>query len=207
MLWTAFSHLKSVAVEEITVDGEAVAITARSVSREAPCPGCGRTSSRIHGRYHRRLAGLAVAGRKVVIDLLVRRFLRRAGGRADRAVRASHTGLAPDAGEARAGASRAPRRVVSLWRRLNARCSVAVVVVGHCSSPYRQVRAFCCAGCDQGDHCGSAWCGPGSTERQMHGQRDREVVQRREGLRFHPAGRRRPGCLRTLLQHQLFRLP
>ncbi|MFC9916645.1 ISL3 family transposase [Streptomyces sp. NPDC127197] len=75
MLWTAFSNLKSVAVEEITVDDEAVAVAARAVSRQAPCPGCGCTSSRIHGRYHRRLADLAVAGRKVVIDLLVRRFL------------------------------------------------------------------------------------------------------------------------------------
>ncbi len=75
MLWTAFSHLKSVAVEEITVDDEAVAVATRAVSREAPCPGCGCTSSRIHGRYRRRLADLAVAGRKVVIDLLVRRFL------------------------------------------------------------------------------------------------------------------------------------
>ncbi|WP_371106178.1 MULTISPECIES: transposase family protein [Streptomyces] len=52
-----------------------VALAARAVSREAPCPGCGCTSSRVHGRYRRRLADLAVAGRKVVIDLLVRRFL------------------------------------------------------------------------------------------------------------------------------------
>ncbi|MGW6413232.1 transposase family protein, partial [Streptomyces vinaceus] len=75
MLWTALSHLDSVAVEEITVDDEAVAVTARAVSREAPCPGCGGLSSRVHGRYHRRLADLAIGGRKVVIDIVVRRFL------------------------------------------------------------------------------------------------------------------------------------
>ncbi|GGV03740.1 hypothetical protein GCM10010211_83770 [Streptomyces albospinus] len=75
MLWTAFSHLKSVAVEEITVEEITVAVAARVVSREAPCPGCGCTSSRIHGRYHRPLADLAVAGRKVVIEILGRRFL------------------------------------------------------------------------------------------------------------------------------------
>ncbi|WBO69786.1 ISL3 family transposase (plasmid) [Streptomyces camelliae] len=52
-----------------------MAVAARATSPEAPCPGCGCRSSRIHGRYHRRLADLAVAGRKVVIDLVVRRFL------------------------------------------------------------------------------------------------------------------------------------
>ncbi|MEU8718699.1 transposase family protein, partial [Streptomyces sp. NPDC048663] len=45
------------------------------MSREALCPGCGGLSSRVHGRYRRRLADLAIAGRKAVIDLLVRRFL------------------------------------------------------------------------------------------------------------------------------------
>jgi transposase len=67
--------LDSVTVEEITVTDEAVAIAARAVSREVPCPGCGGLSSRIHGRYHRRLADLAIAGRKVVIGLVVRRFV------------------------------------------------------------------------------------------------------------------------------------
>ncbi|MCX5103406.1 transposase family protein [Streptomyces sp. NBC_00439] len=60
----------------------------------ASCSGCGAVSGLVHGVYRQRLADLAVAGRKVVIDLLVRRFLcpavergRRAGGRADGAVR------------------------------------------------------------------------------------------------------------------------
>ncbi|KOG57524.1 hypothetical protein ADK75_03770 [Streptomyces virginiae] len=75
MLATALFHLDSVAVEEITVDQEAVAVTARAVSREAPSPGCGGLSTCIHGRYRRRLADMAMAGRKVVIDLVVRRFL------------------------------------------------------------------------------------------------------------------------------------
>lgn len=57
------------------VDGDGVALVARTVTREAVCPGCGAVSGRVHGVYRRRLADLAVAGRKVVVDLLVRRFL------------------------------------------------------------------------------------------------------------------------------------
>ncbi|WP_419995028.1 ISL3 family transposase [Streptomyces boninensis] len=53
---------------------DAVALTARTVTREAACPGCGVVSGRVHGGYRRRLADLAAAGRKVVIDLAVRRF-------------------------------------------------------------------------------------------------------------------------------------
>ncbi|MFD1277760.1 ISL3 family transposase [Streptomyces kaempferi] len=75
MFLTAFSHLSSVVVEEVTVDGDGVALVARTVTREAVCPGCGAVSCRVHGVYRRRLADLAVAGRKVMIDLLVRRFL------------------------------------------------------------------------------------------------------------------------------------
>lgn len=54
--------------------GEAVELVARTTTREAACPGCGTVSGHVHGGYRRRLADLAVAGRKVVIDLAVRRF-------------------------------------------------------------------------------------------------------------------------------------
>ncbi|MEW2120273.1 ISL3 family transposase [Streptomyces sp. NPDC005474] len=47
---------------------------------EAACPGCGEVSGRVHGGYPRRLADLAAAGREVVIELLVRRFLCPAAG-------------------------------------------------------------------------------------------------------------------------------
>ncbi|MGI5186271.1 transposase family protein [Dactylosporangium sp. CA-152071] len=40
-----------------------------------PCPDCGAESVRVHGRYHRRLADTALAGRPVVIRLLVRRLV------------------------------------------------------------------------------------------------------------------------------------
>ncbi len=75
MLSVAFPHLASVVVEQVLVDDGGVALTARTVTREAACPGCGALSGRVHGGYRRRLADLAVAGRKVLIDLAVRRFL------------------------------------------------------------------------------------------------------------------------------------
>ncbi|MFF3733299.1 ISL3 family transposase [Streptomyces sp. NPDC002476] len=71
----AFSHLSSVVVDEVRAEGGGIALTARTVTREAACPDCGTVSGRVHGGYRRRLADLAAAGQEVVIDLLVRRFL------------------------------------------------------------------------------------------------------------------------------------
>ncbi|MFB7499371.1 transposase family protein [Streptomyces sp. NPDC056161] len=111
VLSVAFPHLASVVVEQALVDDGGVAITARSVTREAACPGCGTLCGRVHGGYRRRLADLAVAGRRVVIDLAVQRFLCQAwscarrtfveqigGRRAHRAVRAPHSRTPSDAG-------------------------------------------------------------------------------------------------------------
>ncbi|MGW2770746.1 ISL3 family transposase [Streptomyces sp. NPDC001275] len=75
MLWSAFSHLTTVAVDRVVVDDRAVTFTARAVASEMVCPGCGALSRRVHGSYRRRLADLAVAGRTVMIHLLVRRFV------------------------------------------------------------------------------------------------------------------------------------
>ncbi|MFE9658296.1 ISL3 family transposase [Micromonospora sp. NPDC006431] len=52
-----------------------VVIEARSAQAWADCPGCGSTSARVHGRYRRRLADTALAGRPVVIRLRIRRFV------------------------------------------------------------------------------------------------------------------------------------
>jgi transposase len=47
------------------------AVVATSMAR---CPRCGTTSARVHSRYRRRLADAAIAGRGVVLRLVVRRF-------------------------------------------------------------------------------------------------------------------------------------
>ncbi|MEV6340637.1 transposase family protein [Nocardia vinacea] len=40
----------------------------------ARCPGCETVSARVHSRYRRRLADAAVAGRAMILRLVVRRF-------------------------------------------------------------------------------------------------------------------------------------
>ncbi|MGV4926600.1 ISL3 family transposase [Streptomyces sp. BHT-5-2] len=47
---------------------------ARVRAADGRCPHCGRASSRVHGRYLRRLSDAAISGARVVIELLVRRF-------------------------------------------------------------------------------------------------------------------------------------
>ncbi|MFF4795227.1 transposase family protein [Streptomyces sp. NPDC001276] len=51
-----------------------VLVRARASAERAPCPACGTVSARVHSRYVRRLAGTAVGGRPVMIELQVRRF-------------------------------------------------------------------------------------------------------------------------------------
>jgi transposase len=70
-----FPHLAAVHVEgvEATEDG-GVRVRARACADLAVCPRCGLASSRVHSRYQRRLADVAIAGRPVLIDLVARKF-------------------------------------------------------------------------------------------------------------------------------------
>ncbi|MEU5547757.1 hypothetical protein AB0G85_36365 [Streptomyces sioyaensis] len=43
VLWSAFSHLTTVAVDRVVVDDGAVTVMARAVASETACPGCGRS--------------------------------------------------------------------------------------------------------------------------------------------------------------------
>lgn len=69
-----FPHLSSVRVEELSRSGASVALHARVTVACARCPECGTASGRVHSRYARQLADLAVAGQEVVLRLEVRRF-------------------------------------------------------------------------------------------------------------------------------------
>jgi transposase len=53
---------------------ESVVFEARAAKPTAECPGCGTSSARVHGRYRRSLADLALGGQPVVIRLEMRRF-------------------------------------------------------------------------------------------------------------------------------------
>jgi len=52
-----------------------VHIWAHARASTAACPHCGHASARVHSRYQRRLADAAIAGRRVVLRLGVRRFV------------------------------------------------------------------------------------------------------------------------------------
>jgi transposase len=64
-------HLAGVVVEQV---GGSVLIWAHPRVARATCPRCGGESGRVHSRYERKLADAAVAGQRVQIRLLVRRF-------------------------------------------------------------------------------------------------------------------------------------
>ncbi|WP_433208689.1 transposase family protein [Nocardia sp. CA-107356] len=51
-----------------------VVVEATVATGLAQCPRCGTVSARVHSRYRRRLADAAVAGRRLVLRLVVRRF-------------------------------------------------------------------------------------------------------------------------------------
>jgi transposase len=67
-------HLANVQVEEVSLAGRPVRVTARTRSSPAACPVCGAEPRRVHSRYERRLPDTAAGGREVVICLAVRRF-------------------------------------------------------------------------------------------------------------------------------------
>ncbi|MEQ4725949.1 carboxylesterase family protein [Nonomuraea sp. B19D2] len=67
-------HRGAVVVKAIRAEASAVTISVRTTTPEARCPACGMQSARRHGSYRRRLADVALTGRRVVIDLLVQRF-------------------------------------------------------------------------------------------------------------------------------------
>lgn len=67
-------HLAEVTIDGVQQVGGEIVVDARSRAVRVACPGCGIESARVHGRYRRRLADTALAGRPVVIRLLVRRL-------------------------------------------------------------------------------------------------------------------------------------
>jgi transposase len=74
LLRVLFPHLSGLAVSRVADAGDAVVAFASVVGAQAPCPGCGCLSSRVHGRYQRLVADGAAGGRPLLIALSVRRF-------------------------------------------------------------------------------------------------------------------------------------
>ena len=61
-------------VDDAVNDVDGTLITDASTSATSLCPACGAVSGRIHSRYSRRLADLPIAGGRVRLVLLARRF-------------------------------------------------------------------------------------------------------------------------------------
>jgi transposase len=68
-------HLGGVLVEQVVPEGDLLRIVAGTVAAmQAPCPDCKAPSRRRHSGYERHLADSAVGGRRVRIDLMIRRL-------------------------------------------------------------------------------------------------------------------------------------
>ncbi|MEV4179790.1 ISL3 family transposase [Nonomuraea sp. NPDC049709] len=67
--------MQAIVIERYERTAGGLRIWGRTDASTAACTACGRESSRVHGRYRRRLDDLTVSGRPVMIRLLVRRFI------------------------------------------------------------------------------------------------------------------------------------
>ncbi len=73
-LSSLFPHLAGLRLEHMTLDGETVTLHVAASARFARCPLCTRRSKRVQSVYHRTVADLPLAGRRLVLRLRVRRF-------------------------------------------------------------------------------------------------------------------------------------
>ena len=62
------------AVERTEIDEDHVVVSVRAGSKAGVCPSCGACSHRIQSQYWRQAADLPMAGRRVVLRIMVRRF-------------------------------------------------------------------------------------------------------------------------------------
>ena len=60
--------------DEAASDDDCTVFAIHATGASSACPSCGAISNRVHNRYHRRLADLPMAGRRVVLMLQARRF-------------------------------------------------------------------------------------------------------------------------------------
>ncbi|WP_033346716.1 ISL3 family transposase [Catenuloplanes japonicus] len=67
-------HLSGMEVEQVEVTADSILIDGVSTAVGAACPGCRVPARRVHSRYVRRLADVAVGGRRVLIRVRVRWF-------------------------------------------------------------------------------------------------------------------------------------
>nr|WP_152889776.1 ISL3 family transposase [Streptomyces adustus] len=62
-------------IEDVTDEGERIAVRAQTPQEAAVCPVCGASSERVHSYQVRRVADVPVDGRRVVVHVKVRRLV------------------------------------------------------------------------------------------------------------------------------------
>ena len=62
------------AVVRSEIDGDRAIVTVRASASSGACPSCGGRSERVQSHYARRASDLPIAGRRVELEVLVRRF-------------------------------------------------------------------------------------------------------------------------------------
>ena len=67
-------HLSGLLIDDVEHREQDIVLATRVRSPTARCGGCGLHSTRVHGRYLRKLRDVTVSGRRLVLQLEVRRF-------------------------------------------------------------------------------------------------------------------------------------
>jgi transposase len=70
-----FPHLAGLHLDDVAIANQGIVLTLRATRCTAACPVCGHRSTRVHGRYWRRLADRPCGGQRVTLRLHVRRFI------------------------------------------------------------------------------------------------------------------------------------
>src|SRR5712692_7149588 len=62
-------------IERIELHDQTVVVHLQAISSTPPCPRCGIPGSRVHSRYQRSIADVAFGGRRLMLKLLVRKWI------------------------------------------------------------------------------------------------------------------------------------
>jgi transposase len=71
---TVFSGLSALVIEDVEDAGDVIRVRARTRDGAVTCPGCGTETSRVHGYHERTAADVPVDGRRVLVQVRVRRM-------------------------------------------------------------------------------------------------------------------------------------
>lgn len=74
LVWTMFSGLSELVIEDVEDAGEVICVRARTRDRAVACPGCGTETARVHEYPERTAADVPADGRRVLVKVRVRRM-------------------------------------------------------------------------------------------------------------------------------------